>query len=97
VAYDLHVSDTDTLADIFALIIKDTVAISAGYYVVGFDTDVLKLFVWMEDVDPQLIAALIDTSFTMDSLSVLDPYISLSGQIELQTSVRVASMQILPA
>ena len=37
----------------------------------------------MEDVDPQLVAALIDTSFTLDSLGILDPFIALTGQIEI--------------
>jgi len=83
VAYDIQIVDGDTLADIFALILQDTVAIEAGYHVVGFGPGAVKLFIWMEDVDPALVAALIDTSFTLDSLDTLNPYISLSGQIEI--------------
>ena len=83
VAYDIHVEEGDTLADIFTIIIQDSVEITPGYYVVGVGAGSIKGFIWMQDVDPAVVAGLIDTSFSLDSLSVLNPFISLSGQIEI--------------
>ncbi len=82
-AYDIHVTDGDTLADIFAIIIQDSAEIAPGYYVVGVSDESIKGFIWLQDVDPALVAGLIDTSFNLDSLSAFNPFISLTGQIEI--------------
>lgn len=84
VAYDIHVTEEDTLADIFTIIIQDSMAISPGYYVVGLGESSIKGFIWLRDVDPELIPGLIDTSFTLDSLDFLNPNISFTGQIQIE-------------
>ncbi len=84
VAYDIHVTASDTLADIFTIIIQDTAEIQAGSHTIEFGGAANNLFLWMQDVDPEIITMLVDTSFAFDSLEVLNPYLSISGQIDIE-------------
>ncbi|NQV13895.1 hypothetical protein HQ531_00450 [bacterium] len=83
VAYDIHVTEGDTLADIFVIFLQDSTEIGPGYHIVGFGAGAIKLFVWLQDVDPAMVITMLDTSFNLDSLSTLNAYVSLSGQIEI--------------
>ena len=82
-AYDLYVNGSDTLADIFVIFMSDTIPLQEGTYTVNPAPDALKMFVWLSEVDPESLAGLIDESFTLDSLGVFDPYISVSGEFEI--------------
>lgn len=84
IGYDIHITEGDTLADIFAIFLQDSAEIEPGYHVVGLNAGAIKLFVWLQDVDPEVVVGLIDTSFNLDSLSMLNAYVSLSGQIEIE-------------
>ncbi len=85
-AYDLHVTDGDTLADIFVIFMKDTLPMGTGNYMVNPSPDALKLFVWLHEVDAESLTGLINASFTLDSLAAFNPYISVSGEMEIVSS-----------
>ncbi len=82
-AYDLYVSGGDTLADIFVIFMSDTLALDEGHYIVNPSPDALKLFLWLGEVDLASLEGLIDASFTLDSLAVFNPYLSVSGDIDI--------------
>ncbi len=83
-SYDIRLTaEQDTLADAFVIYMADSVAFSPGEYTVSPDTDALKLMVWLRDVDPAVLVALIDSSFTMDSLATLNPVVSIAGDLEV--------------
>jgi len=82
-AYDLYVSDGDTLADIFVILMSDTLPLEAGSYSVNPSPDALKMFVWLSEVDPESLAGLIDASFSLDSLAAFNPYLSVSGEFDI--------------
>ena len=84
VAYELYTTPTDTLADIFVIFMNDSQPIETGNYSVNPAPEALKLFVWLEGVDPESLTGLIDTSFALDSLASLNPYISISGGFTIQ-------------
>lgn len=86
VAYDLYVAGSDTLADIFVVFMSDTVALGEGEYSVNPSPDALKMFVWLSEVDPESLADLLDASFTLDSLSAFNPFISVSGDLDILIS-----------
>ncbi len=86
VAYDLYVSGSDTLADIFVIFMSDTTEIVEGNYTVNPSPDALKLFVWLSEVDPESLAGLLNASFTLDSLAAFNPLVSVSGQFEIVSS-----------
>lgn len=85
VSYDLYASSGDTLADIFIILLQDSLAITEGTYTVNPVPGALKLFVWLKEVDPESLAGLLDASFTLDSLSSFDPSISVAGSFEIHT------------
>jgi len=82
-AYDLYFSGADTLADVLVIFMSDTTSFEAGNYVVNASADALKIFVWLREIDPSILVGLIDTSFTLEDLSVLNPFISVSGSMEI--------------
>jgi len=82
-AYDLYVTDGDTLADIFVIFMSDTLPLEEGSYSVNPSPDALKMFVWLSELDPESLAGLIDASFTLDSLAAFNPYLSLSGEFDI--------------
>ncbi len=82
-AYDLNVTDGDTLADIFVIFMSDTLPLEEGSYSVNPSPDALKMFVWLSELDPESLAGLIDASFTLDSLAAFNPYLSLSGEFDI--------------
>jgi len=86
VAYDLYVSGNDTLADIFVIFMSDSLPLEEGDYDVNPSPEALKMFVWLSEVDPESLAGLLDASFTLDSLSAFNPYISVTGDFEILTS-----------
>ena len=82
-AYDLYVTDGDTLADIFVVFMSDTLSLEEGSYSVNPSPDALKMFVWLSELDPESLAGLIDASFTLDSLAAFNPYLSISGEFDI--------------
>ena len=101
-AYETYIIAEDTLADAFLMIMTDSVAITTGSYDVSIDPAALRLFVWFEEVDPELVMGMLDTSFTIDSLDAFDPFISLSGTIDISElgfsgfSASLSAMMVTP-
>ena len=83
IAYDLYVADEDTLADIFIIFLSDSLPLGVGSYQVNPSPDALKLFVWLNEVNVQSLAGLLDASFTLDSLTAFDPFISVAGNFDI--------------
>lgn len=84
IGYDLYVADEDTLADIFIIFLSDSLPFSEGNYQVNPSPDALKLFVWLNEVNLESLAALLDESFTLDSLTAFDPFISVAGTFNIE-------------
>ena len=83
VSYDLYVSGSDTLADIFVIFMSDALPLEEGSYTVNLSPDALKIFVWLSEVNPESLAGLIDASFTLEDLASFNPYLSASGEFEI--------------
>ncbi|NQV42742.1 MAG: hypothetical protein HQ506_10325 [Candidatus Marinimicrobia bacterium] len=81
--YDLYISGSDTLADIFVIFMSDPLPLEPGNYPVNPSPDALKIFVWLSEVNGESLASLLDTSFTLDSLASFNPFISASGEFEI--------------
>ena len=82
-AYDMYISGSDTLADVFIIYMSDTTSFEPGIYPVNASPDALKMFVWLREIDPVILAGLIDSSFALEDLSVLNPFISVTGNMEI--------------
>ncbi len=103
VAQNTYVLEEDTLADIFILFMNDTLPMEPGTYLVNPSPEALKLFVWMREIDPDVLPGLINADFTIDSLASLNPFISISGQFDIveinafQLQMNFAGMMFSPS
>ncbi|NQV49132.1 MAG: hypothetical protein HQ507_01445 [Candidatus Marinimicrobia bacterium] len=92
-AYDMYVSESDTLADVLVIYMSDTTSFEPGIYDVNAATDALKLFVWLREIDPSILVGLIDSSFALEDLSVLNPFVSVTGNMEI-LEINQAQLQL---
>ncbi len=83
-AYELYVQSGDTLADVLLCIIQDTLDIQPGTYPVAPLSGEGGMLAWIPGMDLNDLVSLIDTSFTLDSLANLDPYLALTGSIAVE-------------
>jgi hypothetical protein len=84
-AYDLYTTSTDTLADLLVCIIQDTVAIAPGQYPIAPLTGMGALLVWLPELNIETLLGLVDSDFSLDSLTTLNPYLGLTGNVTVIT------------
>lgn len=83
-AYDIYNSEEDTLADILLVLIQDSVEVGAGSYAISPLEGTGAFMAWLPGVSAELITSLIDTAFSLDSLTSLNAYLAVTGEIEIE-------------
>ena len=84
-AYETYTQGADTLADAFLVVMQSSGAIVPGNYTVSVVPGELRLFAWLQEMDPEVIAGLLADSLDFSTLAELNPYLSVSGAITIES------------
>ena len=82
-AYEMEITEADTLADLFYLYMSSSEPFAPGQYMVMQSEDVTAMMVWIEDIRLEDIMAIVDSSLSFESIADLNPYLSISGILDL--------------